>query len=212
MELWVEYYENAWVLWCRTWNMCNGTMISYIKTTAIHCENIILDISKEMKELIGCLNSHWRWLKVNIEFGIYQNKENILCSSIKINTFGELGEHIEAETRIRLNTLRPRQDGRHFPDDIFKCICLNENVWISLTISLKCVRKVRINNIPLLVQIMAWRRPGDKPLSEPMMVSLLTHIFVTRPQWVKNCDWDTGNEINNEKPYLQANEGVLDLQ
>ena len=31
---------------------------------------------------------------------------------------------------------------------------------------------------------MAWRRPGDKPLSKPMMVSLLTHIFVTRPQWV----------------------------
>ena len=32
---------------------------------------------------------------------------------------------------------------------------------------------------------MAWSRPGDKPLSEPMMVSLLTHICVTRPQWVK---------------------------
>ena len=32
---------------------------------------------------------------------------------------------------------------------------------------------------------MAWRRPRDKPLSEPMMVSLLTHICVTRPQWVK---------------------------
>ena len=31
----------------------------------------------------------------------------------------------------------------------------------------------------------AWRRPGDKPLSEPMMVSLLTHICATRPQWVK---------------------------
>ena len=31
---------------------------------------------------------------------------------------------------------------------------------------------------------MAWRRPGDKPLSEPMMVSLPTHICVTRPQWV----------------------------
>ena len=26
------------------------------------------------------------------------------------------------------NTLRPRQDGRHFPDDVFKCIFLNENV------------------------------------------------------------------------------------
>ena len=33
---------------------------------------------------------------------------------------------------------------------------------------------------------MAWRRPGDKPLSEPVMVSLMTHICVTRPQWVNN--------------------------
>ena len=31
---------------------------------------------------------------------------------------------------------------------------------------------------------MVWRRPGDKPLPEPMMVRLLTHICVTRPQWV----------------------------
>ena len=31
---------------------------------------------------------------------------------------------------------------------------------------------------------MAWRRLGDKPLYEPMMVGLLTHICVTRPQWV----------------------------
>ena len=42
--------------------------------------------------------------------------------------------------------------------------------------------------MPALVQIMAWRRPGDKPLSEPMMVSLPTHICVTRPQWVKRKD------------------------
>ena len=68
-----------------------------------------------------------------------------------------------------LNSLRPRQNGRRFPDDIFKCIFLNENAWISLKISLKFVPKVRIDNIPALVQIMAWHRPGDKPLSEPMM-------------------------------------------
>ena len=49
-------------------------------------------------------------------------------------------------------------------------------------ISLKFVPKVRINNISPLVQIMAWCRSGDKPLSEPVMVSLLTHICVTRPQ------------------------------
>ena len=46
------------------------------------------------------------------------------------------------------------------------------------------VSKSPINDIPASVQIMAWRRPGDKPLSEAMMVSLLTHICVTRPQWV----------------------------
>ena len=83
-----------------------------------------------------------------------------------------------------VNTLRPRQNGRHFTDDIFKCIFLNENAWILLKISLKFVPKVWIN-IPALVQIMAWRRPGDKPLSEPMMVNLLTHRCVTLPQWVK---------------------------
>ena len=84
------------------------------------------------------------------------------------------------------NTLRPRQNGRHFADDIFKCIFLNENVWIPTKISMKFVPKGPINNIPALVQIMAWRHPGDKPLSEPMMVSSTTHICVTRPQWVKS--------------------------
>ena len=83
-----------------------------------------------------------------------------------------------------LNTLRPRQNGRHFADDSFKRNFMNENVRISINISLKFVPKGLINNIPALVQIMAWRRPGDKPLSEPMMVNLLTHICVTRPQWV----------------------------
>ena len=66
---------------------------------------------------------------------------------------------------ITINTLRPRQNGRHFADDVFKCIFLNENVWILLKILLKFVPKGPINNIPSLVQIMAWRRPGDKPLS-----------------------------------------------
>ena len=85
-----------------------------------------------------------------------------------------------------VNTLRPRQNGRRFADDIFKYIFLNENVWIPIKISLKFVPKGPINNMPALVQIMAWRRPGDKPLSEPMMVCLPTLICVTRPQWVNS--------------------------
>ena len=75
----------------------------------------------------------------------------------------------------------------HFADDIFKCIFLNENVWIPVKMSLKYVPKGPINNIPALVQIMAWRRSGDKSLSEPMMAGLPTHICVTRPQWVKQA-------------------------
>ena len=77
-----------------------------------------------------------------------------------------------------LNSLRPKQNGRHFPDAIFKCIFFNENTWISIKISLKFVPRVPINNIPALVQIMAWGRSGDKPLSGPMIVRLPTHICV----------------------------------
>ena len=53
---------------------------------------------------------------------------------------------------------------------IFKCIFLNENLLVSIQISLKFVPKGSINNIPALVHVMAWRRPGDKPLSDAMMV------------------------------------------
>ena len=83
-----------------------------------------------------------------------------------------------------INILRPKQNGRRFADDTYKRIFLNENVRNSIKISLKFVPKGPINNNPALVQIMAWRRSGDKPLSEPMMVSLLTHVCVTWPQWV----------------------------
>ena len=84
---------------------------------------------------------------------------------------------------LLVNTLRPRQNGRHYPDGIFKCIFLNDNLGISISISLKFVPRGSINNIPLLVQIKARRLPGDKPLSEPMMVRLPTHICVLRPHW-----------------------------
>ena len=113
-----------------------------------------------------------------------------------------------------INTLRPRQIGRHFADDIFKCIFLNENVWISIKISLMFVPKGPINNIPPLVQIMARRRSGDKPLSEPMMVSLPTHVCVTRPQWVKKSTflikWSSYLKVNHsgaETGIFPANSG-----
>ena len=76
----------------------------------------------------------------------------------------------------KFNTFRLRQNGRHFPDNIFKCIFFSENVWISLKISLRFVPNGPINNIPALVQIMAYR------------LVIWTNggwFVVTRPQWVK---------------------------
>ena len=78
--------------------------------------------------------------------------------------------------------------GRDQMTDIFLiilsdiCSFLNENFWISIRISLKFVPDGPIINTPVLFQIISWRRPSDKPLSEQMMI-LLTHICVTRPQW-----------------------------
>ena len=103
------------------------------------------------------------------------------------------------------NTLRPRQNGRRFADDTLKRIFLNENVRISIKISLKFLPKGPNNNNPALVQITAWRRSGDKPLSEPMMVSLLTHICVTRPQWVKVHDKCVDVRSTNWPPILNLN-------
>ena len=89
--------------------------------------------------------SHPLWRQNNDTFSTNQNFDSQRCPI------------------SHLNTLRPRQNCRHFTDDIFKCIFLNENVWISLKISLPFVPKFRINNIPALVIIMAWCQPGDKP-------------------------------------------------
>ena len=104
-----------------------------------------------------------------------------------------------------INTLRPRQSDRHFSDDVCKCIFLSENLWISIKIPPKFTPKGQTNNMPALVQIMAWRRSGDKPLSESMMISLRTLICVTRPQWVKIalCD-DVHVEFSVECPYPMA--------
>ena len=94
------------------------------------------------------------------------------------------------QLNLFINTFRPRQDGRHFPDDIFNYIFLNENAWISIKISLKFVPKGPVNNIPSSVQIMApikrqaiiWTNDG----------LVYWHIYVTWPQLVKsNVRWDS---------------------
>ena len=78
-----------------------------------------------------------------------------------------------------LNSLRPRRNEQHFADDIFNCLFLNENVWIPIKISLKIVPMGPIDNIPSLVQIMAWRRRSasvSESLHTDVDIAIYTYI------------------------------------
>ena len=79
------------------------------------------------------------------------------------------------------NTLRLRQNGSHFADNIFWCISLNQNTWIWIKISLKFALCSPIDNRLTLVQIMAWRWIGAKPLSKPVMASNTWKMTVSQP-------------------------------
>ena len=63
----------------------------------------------------------------------------------------------------------------------------NENVWLSIKISLKFVPHDPINNIPALVQIISWCQLGNKPLSESVMVRLPTHASLDLNELI-NCE------------------------
>ena len=92
-------------------------------------------------------------------------------------------------TVLFINSSQPF--GNHFADDSFNHIFVNENVRIPVQCSLQLASKCSIDNKSALVQVMAWRRTGDKPLSEPM----LTHMCGTRRRWIKNK-----NKIKITKP------------
>ena len=116
--------------------------------------------------------------------GMWELAGEIICWRSEKNHLPDnsVSHELYKYTHIAAEVKWPPFSRRHL-----KWIFLNENVWIYITSSSKFVLKGPDNNIPALVQIMAWRRPGDKPLSEPMMVTLLTQICVTRPQWVNVC-------------------------
>ena len=165
----------------------------YCKTalTPVHYDGLVQDCSNS-SALSVCISNYkiiflvkWRNISMSTLTIMYHN-----FVLLNIWEYRQVICHPYFPLSLKcINTLRLRQNGRHFADDVFKCIFLNENVIILLKISLQFVPKGPINNIPSLVQVMAWHRPGGKPLPEPMMVSLLTHICVARPQWVIE-PWD----------------------
>ena len=54
--------------------------------------------------------------------------------------------HIDGSQEWLINSSPSGQNGRHFADDIFKCIITNEKFCISIQISLKFVPKSSIGN------------------------------------------------------------------
>ena len=159
-----------WRVW--GWNACSEIMYTMLTAPLTWCKWTQIKLMKLKKNVMSTLQ--WALSSDGLALG------SVTTSAWKIMTKFVSPFY----TGLALNTLMPRQNGHHLPDNILKSIFLNENVWISLKIWLKFVLNVWINNIPVLVQIMEWHWSGNKPLSRPMMVSLLTHICITRPQWL----------------------------
>ena len=96
----------------------------------------------------------------------------------------------------------------------FETYFVNENIWTLIKISLKLfVPEGPIDNIPTLIQIMAWPCADKKPLSESMMVSLPTYICVTRPKWVKTgsggvCYHNALRHVQTGSPILKRPLGL----
>ena len=82
-------------------------------------------------------------------------------SEVIMKSVGNIDLHHQTTTNQNNSTHWCQENGYYFADDIFKCILLNENVWILIEMSLNCVSWGRIDNNPALAQIIAWRRTGD---------------------------------------------------
>ena len=141
-----------------------------------YCMSRLINITSLTPMVLGSVTGEWGDT-ASISWIIYE-KKSMLEVLFESRTCAGLSE-------IKLTHWGRDKMATISQTTLFNRIFLNENVRIFIKFSLKFVPKGPIINIPALVQIMAWRRPGDKPLSETMMVTLLTHICITRPQWVK---------------------------
>ena len=138
-----------------------------------HCQQGVTDGQTDGQTEISVLRAAWSQLKKDSPQNVWIRQPYIVLASVTKWSQGmsELSELLLAWC------FSTWCYSHHFPD-IFKCIFLNEDVRISIEISLKFVPRGPINNIPSLVQIMAWRRH----LNQCWLV--YWRIYVTRPEWV----------------------------
>ena len=153
-------YYNVWITW---WPVMN----CYMPVTMVH----------DMTHLVS--NGYWWGWRIVSEWHTIKRKSSyftsqfIVCYNLEITNVSEwpciCWHHLTSRWFSILNSSPLGQNGRQFSDDIFRCISVNEKVFILIQTSLKFVPKCPIDNKPALFQIMAWRRIGDKPLFEPML-------------------------------------------
>ena len=109
--------------------------------------------------------------------------------------------------RLRtFNTMRPRQNGCHFPDDSFKWIFSYKKNDLRYNFYWSLFPRIQLTIFHHCFRYLAWHRTCAKPMSEPMMVSLLTHICAIRSQWVKH-----DNRTNTWKILFLVNPVAINL-
>ena len=129
-------------------------------------------VKQNITRLGVCL--HIPYVKQNQIAGSSRICEKVLETNLWLVPAVMMGSNCQSwpwngDRTSHFNSFPPGQDGRHFADNIFRCIFLNKNCVCVCRISLKFFPKGPIDNNPALVQIMAWCHTGDKPLSETML-------------------------------------------
>ena len=141
----------------------------YCHSSTIHCWCIWLMWDK----IIVCQHNVFHWwfwniLNKPIENDLQPDANNCFVYGDKRGICNNIPLCYCAVCCI-FNSSHPGKYGRHFADDIFRCIFMNEKFCIMIKILRKFVSKGQIYNNPALVQKMAWCRIGNKPLSELML-------------------------------------------
>ena len=121
------------------------------------------------------LNQCWLIIRAGVKYVLSNTNTFFPEFQIQIQIHQQKSYQIQIQIQLikYKYTMRPRQNCRHFTDDV-----------LFIQISLKIVSKGPIYNKPTLVQIMAWGWVGNKPLSDQWWPGLLMHECITRPKWV----------------------------
>ena len=146
-------------------------MVMMKKKTRFRWASALQEFFKMKTEKVNiCGKCYWNYV-------VWEKYRNYDCKWSGIRTSVDsilINVIVAGPTQQELISSSPfGQNGYHFTDDSFKCIFKNEKFCILIQISLKFVPKGPIESKSELLQVMAWRWTGDKPLPEPMLTQFI---------------------------------------